>query len=84
MDKTDLTVEWDSSASEGTKLGKTICPQCGAIYVITAIRLPSEQTGSVDCKMCGQELKKWSGRMSYDYTILKESEANRHAQDNES
>jgi ribosomal protein S27E len=38
-----------------------ICGKCGSIYKLTGIKFPVQDQGSIDCRVCGEELKRWNG-----------------------
>jgi len=49
------------------------CDNCGAVYSVTIMHLPSEDSGTFNCEICGQFIRKWKSTTSYGYDLKNEN-----------
>ena len=50
------------------------CGKCGSIYKLTGIKFPVRDQGSVDCCVCGEELKRWNGSTEWNAELIEKRE----------
>ena len=51
-----------------------ICGKCGSIYKLIGIKFPVRDQGSVDCSVCGEELKRWNGTTDWMAELIEKHE----------
>lgn len=54
------------------------CEKCGSIYKLKGIKFPVRDQGSIDCSVCGEELKRWNGTTDWMAELIEKHE--RHLQ----
>ena len=60
------------------EIGMEECPECGAIYKVTIINMPSRNEDDFKCN-CGYLMRSWNGILSYTYTLLSNEKKPKHA-----
>ncbi len=53
---------------------ETTCSKCGSIYKLTGEKFPVRDPGSIDCSVCGEELKRWSGSTDWTAELIEKHE----------
>ena len=48
------------------------CDNCDAVYSVTIMPLPTSDSASFNCEICGQLVKKWDNTTSYNYELKNE------------
>ena len=46
--------------------------KCGAVYLEKGTKLPVRDKDSFDCNLCGEELNRWNGGVTYSYKLLRQ------------
>jgi hypothetical protein len=54
--------------------GELTCGKCGSIYKLTGIKFPVRDSGSIDCSVCGEELKRWNGSTDWTAELIEKHE----------
>lgn len=54
------------------------CEKCGSIYKLTGIKFHVRDKGSIDCSVCGEELKYWNGTTDWTAELIEKH--SRHLQ----
>lgn len=50
------------------------CEKCGSIYKLIGVKFPVRDQGSIDCSVCGEELKRWSGTTDWMAELIQKYE----------
>jgi rRNA maturation endonuclease Nob1 len=53
---------------------ESICENCGSIYKIRAIKIPVRDKDSLDCTVCGEELKRWNEAKMWTAELIERHE----------
>lgn len=50
------------------------CGKCGSVYKVRAIKIPVRDKDSLDCVVCGEELKRWNEAKMWAAELIEKHE----------